>query len=48
MSVELRLSFPKQQEMRYMWNSDHAWDGGAFYRKFGRFTCTFMKSVRLE
>merc|ERR1711990_636867 len=28
----------KQQEMRYMWNSNHAWDGGAFYRTMGRFT----------
>merc|ERR1712062_31926 len=28
----------KQQEMRYMWNSKHAFDGGAFYRTMGRFT----------
>merc|ERR1712212_374710 len=27
-----------QQEKRYMWNSEHAWDGGAFYRSHSRFT----------
>ena len=28
----------RQQEMRYMWNSQHQWDGGAFYRQMSRFT----------
>merc|ERR1712227_1135591 len=28
----------RQQEMRYMWNSSHAYDGGAFYRQMGLFT----------
>ena len=28
----------RQQEMHYMWNSDHAYDGGAFYRQMGLFT----------
>ena len=28
----------RQQEMRYMWNSQHPFDGGAFYRQMGRFT----------
>ena len=39
----------KQQEMRYMWNSKHAFDGGAFYRTMGRFTGTitlyFLKNI---
>ena len=28
----------RQQEMHYMWNSDHAYDGGAFYRQMAKFT----------
>ena len=28
----------KQQEMNYMWNSQHAYDGGAFNRQLGRWT----------
>ena len=28
----------RQQEMRYMWNSQHPFDGGAFYRQMSRFT----------
>ena len=28
----------RQQEMHYMWNSEHAYDGGAFYRQMGLFT----------
>ena len=32
-----RLMF-KQQEMHFMWNSSHAYDGGAFNRQLGRWT----------
>ena len=28
----------RQQEMRYMWNSQHPFGGGAFYRQMSRFT----------
>jgi len=28
----------RQQEMHYMWNSNHAYDGGAFYRQMAKFT----------
>ena len=28
----------RQQEMHYMWNSNHAFDGGAFYRQMAKFT----------
>ena len=28
----------RQQEIRYMWNSQHSFDGGAFYRQMSRFT----------